>query len=307
VLFRSVPKPDRRIGALERSLYRRFPTLQKLMRWAIYWKLEVRVLGFLHPKLMDAVARQARRYIRRQVKDKRLRRQLTPDYTIGCKRVLISDDYYPALERPNVELITEPISEVRAHSVVTADGREREVDAIIYGTGFRVQEFVPRGMFVGRGGVDLADAWSARVQAYKGTTVAGFPNLFILLGPNTGLGHTSMVLMIESQVAYVMDALREMRSNGWAAVEVDPGAVGDYNRDLQARHAGAVWQSGCRSWYLDAKGRNTALWPGFTFRFRKATRRFDAECYRVEPFSEQPAEADAASDLAPSPRRVRVS
>lgn len=288
-----MPKPDRAIGKIEKALYRALPFLQKLVRWAIYCQLESRVLAFAgHPKLMRLAAYQARRYIRREISDPELREKVTPNYVLGCKRVLISNDYYAALSRANVHVITHDIREIRPHSVVDATGEEREVDAIIYGTGFKVQELVPRGAFFGRGARDLADAWSAGPEAYKGTCISGFPNLFFLLGPNTGLGHSSMIFMIESQVRYVLDALRQMKEQGWSAVEVEPTVQAEFNRGLQERSESAVWSSGCTSWYLAESGRNTAIWPDFTFRFRRATRTFDAAAYRIEQAAgneEQPA------------------
>jgi len=211
-----------------------------------------------------------------------LRRKVTPDYAAGCKRILLSGDYYPALTRPHVEVIPGEVREVRAHGVVDADGREREVDAIIYGTGFKAQEMLPRGGVFGRGGLDIADAWRDGPEAYKGTTVAGFPNLFLMIGPNTGLGHSSMIYMIEAQAAYIVDAIRQIRDNKWLAVDVDAAAQAAYNRALQDKHAGAIWQTGCMSWYLGKNGKNTALWPGFTFRFRRDTARFDAGNYRID-------------------------
>jgi cation diffusion facilitator CzcD-associated flavoprotein CzcO len=277
-----VPKPDRPTTRLERFLFRRFPFTQRLFRSAIYWQLESRVLAFaVAPKLMKIAEFAARRHIRRQIPEGDLRRKVTPAYVIGCKRILLSDDYYRTLLRPNVELITEPIREVRAHSLVTGDGSEREVDAMILGTGFQVHRRVPPGVVFGREGQDIADAWKGGVEAYKGTTVAGFPNLFLLLGPNTGLGHSSVIYMIESQVAYIVDAVRQMAQKRWLAVEVSADVQAAYNRALQTKHAGAVWQSGCKSWYLDRNGRNTTLWPDFTFRFRQQTTQFDPDAYHI--------------------------
>jgi cation diffusion facilitator CzcD-associated flavoprotein CzcO len=278
-----LPKADRTIGRAERAIYRALPLAQKLRRWGTYWQLETRVIAFTkHRWLMRAAAWRARRNLQRVVRDPELRAKLTPDYTLGCKRVLISNDYYAALVRPNVSLITEGIREVLARSIVDRAGREREVDAIVFATGFKVQNFVPRGMLFGRGGLDIADAWRHGVEAYKGTTVAGFPNVFFLLGPNTGVGHSSMIYMIESQVTYVMDALRRMREEGWSALEVKPGAQAAFNQRLSAQSANAVWQSGCKSWYVAENGHNTAIWPDFTFRFRQLTRRFDAAAYQIE-------------------------
>jgi cation diffusion facilitator CzcD-associated flavoprotein CzcO len=278
-----VPKPDRPISNLEKSVFRWLPAAQKLMRGALYSMLESRVLAFaVNPNIMKLGERLARSHIEKQIKDPELRRKVTPDYRLGCKRVLLSDDYYPALALPQVDVITDAVREVREHSIVTADGVERPVDAIIYGTGFRVQEFVPHGLFLGRGGQDLADTFAKGPEAYKGTAIAGFPNLFMLLGPNTGLGHNSVVYMVESQVTYVLDAIRRMRDDGIATLEVSRGAQAEYNKALQDKLGRAVWQSGCKSWYLDESGKNTALWPGFTFKFRHDTAHFDPEAYVVE-------------------------
>ncbi len=276
-----VPKPDRRTARLERLLFKRFPRLQQAYRQSIYWRLEGRVLGFtLHPRVMKAAELVARAHIRRQIKDPALRRIVTPDYTIGCKRILISNDYYPALNRDNVEVVTDGIRRITERGVVTADGREHEVDVIIYGTGFKVHDPLRPMNIVGRDGANLADLWGTRgLEAYLGTTVAGFPNFFILVGPNTGLGHNSIVYMIESQVHYVTEALRTMRERDLGWVDVRPDVQAEFNDHLQAKLDGAVWSSGCESWYLDASGKNRTLWPGFTFKFREATGEFRAEDY----------------------------
>lgn len=278
-----MPKPDRAIGPAERRLYKALPAVQQAYRTAIYWLMESRVLGFaVNPKLMKLVEGVARGHIRKQIADPVLRAKVTPDYTIGCKRILISNDYYPALAQPNVEVITDGIREVRAHSIVDEQGVEREVDAIIYGTGFKAQDPMPRGVVFGRGGVDLLDAWKDGPEAYLGLSVAGFPNFFMLVGPNTGLGHNSMVFMIESQVAYVMDALKTMRKQNLRAVDVRADAQARFNAGIQGRLSNTVWAEGCKSWYVDANGRNTTLWPGFTFVYRGKTRRFPAAQYQLE-------------------------
>jgi cation diffusion facilitator CzcD-associated flavoprotein CzcO len=276
-----VPKPDRRTTRVERWLFKRFPGLQQAYRQSIYWRLEGRVLGFtLHPRVMKAAELVARAHIRRQVKDPALRDVVTPDYTIGCKRILISNDYYPSLNRGNVEVVSSGIARITERGVVTADGTEHEVDAIIYGTGFKVHDPLRPMRIVGRGGADLADLWDERgLEAYLGTTVAGFPNFFILVGPNTGLGHNSIVYMVESQVHYVMEALRAIRARDLSWVDVRPEVQATFNDRLQAKLDGAVWSSGCESWYLDASGKNRTLWPGFTFKFREATGEFRAEDY----------------------------
>jgi cation diffusion facilitator CzcD-associated flavoprotein CzcO len=280
-----VPKPDRAVSALERGLFKRVPLLQDLYRKAIYWMLEARVVGFtVDPRLMKLFEAVARGHIRKQIKDPVLRKKLTPDYTIGCKRILISNDYYPALAQPNVEVIADGVREIRANSVIDSNGVEREVDVIIWGTGFHAADPVPRGVFFGKNGIDILDAWKNGAEAYKGTTMTGFPNLFFIVGPNTGLGHSSMVFMIESQVRYISEALKTMRERKASVAEVKPEALRAYNDKLQSKIGKAVWNTGgCQSWYLDENGRNVTLWPGATWQFRLQTRQFDADRYVLEP------------------------
>jgi cation diffusion facilitator CzcD-associated flavoprotein CzcO len=278
-----MPHPDRPLSRLERVAYRRVPALQRLMREGIYWARETFVLGFLHEHVMRLPERLARMHLRRQVADPGLRAKLTPDYRIGCKRILISNDYLPALGRPNVALHTGGVREVRGRTVVAGDGSEAEVDTIIFGTGFHVTDMPAARRVRGRGGLLLDDVWRGSPQAYKGTTIAGFPNLFMLVGPNTGLGHSSMVFMIEAQIAYVMDCLRTMDERGLRTVDVRPEAQARFVAGVQAGMEGTVWASGCASWYLDDTGRNSTLWPGFTWRYRNLTRRFDVDHYDVAP------------------------
>jgi cation diffusion facilitator CzcD-associated flavoprotein CzcO len=280
-----MPKPDREITRFERWLFKHLPITQRLFRGAIYTLLEFRALAFVvHPKLMHQIKRLARLHIHRQIKDPVLRKKVTPDYMLGCKRVLISDDYYPALAQPNVDVITSGIREVRAHSIVTEDGQEREIDCIIFGTGFHATDPLPRGAIFGRGGQDILDAWKEGPEAFRGTTISGFPNLFLLAGPNTGLGHSSMVYMIESQIRYVRDAIRLMRDKKLKAVDVQPEAQARYNQELQQDLKQAIWSvGGCRSWYLLPNGKNVTLWPRFTWQFRRQLRKFDAAAYRLEP------------------------
>jgi cation diffusion facilitator CzcD-associated flavoprotein CzcO len=283
-----MPHTNRRISDRERRLYRRVPALQKGVRAGVYGAREALVLGFVkHPKLMAVPERLSRRHMRDQISDPGLLAKVTPDYTIGCKRILPSNQWYPALGEPNVELVTSPIREVRPRSIVVADGSEREVDTIIFGTGFHVAD-MPIGEWVrGRAGKRLVDAWGGSPRAYLGSAVAGFPNLFLLLGPNTGLGHSSMVYMIESQINHVIDALRVMREHGAAVAEVRPDVQDAYNRELDAKQAGTVWSAGCSSWYLDATGRIATLWPDWTWRFRQRTRRFDPAAYTLRPAADR--------------------
>ncbi|MEQ8800334.1 MAG: NAD(P)/FAD-dependent oxidoreductase [Salinisphaeraceae bacterium] len=288
-----VPKPDRAVTRLEQALFKRLPSAQLAVRNTLYWQLESRALAFVvQPRLMKLMERQARSHLRKQVPDRDLRKRLTPDYTLGCKRVLISDDYYPALTRDNVNLVTDGIREVREHSIITADGVEREVDAIIYGTGFAATDPIGPLKITGRDGADLRETFAETgTEAFLGTTVSGFPNLFLLMGPNTGLGHNSMVYMIESQIALVMDTLKAIDYEGLAAVDVKRASQDAYNRWVHEHTKEAVWNTGgCKSWYLDANGKNVTLWPGFTWDFRRRTRRFPARHFELL----------RAEDLAPA-------
>jgi cation diffusion facilitator CzcD-associated flavoprotein CzcO len=278
-----LPHPDRAVSTRERRIFRRHPLTQRALRGIIYAILEARALGFtVEPRILRLAERQALRHLDRQVSDPELRRALRPGYRLGCKRVLISDDFYPTLAQPNVELVREPISRIAAHGIVTADGVEHPLDTIVFATGFHVSD-VPAALRVrGRDGRTLSEVWQGSPQAYVGTTIAGFPNLFMLVGPNTGLGHNSIVYMIESQVAYVLDALRAMRARDAATVEVRPEVQAAFNQEVQQRLEGTVWSTGCQSWYLDAHGRNTAIWPGFTFGFRRRTKRFEPADYVLQ-------------------------
>ncbi len=279
-----IPRGDRAISARERALFRALPLVQRLARARIYWRLELMALGLVYrPDMMESGEQLARRHLEAQVPDPALRARLTPTYRMGCKRILLSDDFYPALQRDNVELVTERIREIRPESVVTEDGTERAVDTLILATGFHVTDSPMAGRVRGREGRVLADAWSTGPQAYLGTTVAGFPNLFLLIGPNTGLGHTSMIYMIESQLSYILDCLRVMERRRLRSVEVQPLRQDAFNNAVQRRMRRTVWTSGCASWYLDAKGHNTTLWPGFTWEYRLRTRRFDPTRYGLIP------------------------
>src|SRR5581483_4141674 len=278
------PRPDAPIPPIARRLLRTVPGAARGLRDLIYWALESRALGFaVDPRLMAPLEALARRHLASQVPDPELRARLTPDYTIGCKRILLSSDYYPALQRPNVALVTDAIKEITPSGVVTGDGSQREFDVIIYGTGFRAVDSATELNVTGRGGVKLADAWSSGVTAYRGITVAGFPNFFMLLGPNTALGHTSVVFMIETQVQHVMSCLRILSRERASTIDVQANALRRYNEGLHQRLRRAVWSAGgCRSWYLDEAGINRTLWPGFTFEYWARTRRARRADYNVE-------------------------
>ncbi|MEY2513216.1 MAG: hypothetical protein QOJ89_574 [bacterium] len=277
-----MPHTDRPTSRFERQLYRRLPLAQKIVRTVVYCTREVYLIGFAkQPRMARPAERIATLHLRRHVRDRELRRKLKPDFRLGCKRVLLSNEWYPALTKPNVELVTEQIVAVEGREIVLADGTRREVDTIILGTGFHVTDPPTARLVRGRDGVTLAEAAGGSPRAYLGTAMPGFPNVFRIIGPNTGLGHNSMVYMIESQLEYVIDAIRTIDERGIETVEVRPEVTETFNEELQELHEGTVWASGCSSWYLDASGRNTTLWPDFTFRFRERTRHFDPDSYEL--------------------------
>lgn len=279
-----VPKMDRPMHSWERAMFRAAPVFQKLLRGVIYTQMESRAGAFVFkPDAMARAEKQARQFIAATISDPVLREKVTPTYRMGCKRILISNDYYPALARPNVDLVTDGIAEITAKGVRTADGVEHEVDAIIYSTGFAATDALSPTQVYGRGGRHLNAEWEAGAQAYLGVTVSGYPNFFMLMGPNTGLGHNSIVYMIESQIRHVMDGLRRMDAAG--AVWMDPKreAQNQFNAFVQERVGKTVWNSGgCKSWYLTADGRNTTIWPGFTFDYRRRVKAIDPAAYDME-------------------------
>jgi cation diffusion facilitator CzcD-associated flavoprotein CzcO len=277
-----VPKPDSSISEKSKRRFRRIPVVMWAFRKYLFWQHEFRVLAFLGNRWMrNSLEGIARHHLKKQIKDPKLRAALAPNYALGCKRVLFSNDFYPSLTRPNVELVTERIAEVHEHSIVTQDGTERPVDVLIYGTGFRVTEPMIDIRLVGRGGLEIHDAWRRRMSAFLGVTVSGFPNFFILLGPNTGLGHNSVVLMIEAQVRYVMSCLKLMRRRGHKVLHVRPETQERFVEQTVQRLGRTVWQTGgCRSWYQDQKtGENTTLWPGSVVDYMRRTRSAAAKDY----------------------------
>jgi cation diffusion facilitator CzcD-associated flavoprotein CzcO len=285
-----VPHSNRAITERERRLYRAFPALQKVVRGGIYTGREALVLGFVkNPRLMKVLERLARKHMRSQISDPELLEKVTPDYTIGCKRILPSNRWYGTLGKPNVELVTSGVQEVRRRSIVDGDGVERPVDAIVFGTGFQVTDIPAAHRVRGRGGKLLGDLWHGSPRAYMGSTIAGFPNLFFLLGPNTGLGHSSMVYMIESQIAHVMAALRHLDEHGAETIEIRAEAQQRFNAELDGRMEGTVWSTGCASWYLDDTGRNATLWPDWTWRFRRRAARLQPADYALDVRVPEPA------------------
>ncbi|MBB5155257.1 cation diffusion facilitator CzcD-associated flavoprotein CzcO [Saccharopolyspora phatthalungensis] len=276
------PKPDLPIPGVFQRWFRRVPLLQRAARAALYWMLEARYFVVFNRRLGGFFEQLSKRYIRKVVKDPGVRAAVTPDYAMGCKRILLSSDYYPALNRSNVDLVTSGVGEVRPRSVVTGDGQEHPVDAIIYATGFHVTDAFAHLSIVGRDGRKLQDAWRNGMEAYLGIAVSGFPNLFFLLGPNTGLGHNSVVFMIESQINYVLGFLRSICRDEVSQIDVRQSVQDSFNAEIQSKLAGAVWSvGGCRSWYLDENGVNRAIWPGFTWKYWLRTRKADMADYET--------------------------
>ena len=277
-----LPHTDRPIKEAERKLYRRLPLVQKAVRAAIYFARESLVIGMTrYRSFLRPLERIALMHLARQVPDRHLRRKLRPRFTLGCKRILLSNHFYPAVASANCELLTEAAGELRGSSIVGTGGTVRDVDAVVFATGFHVIDNPTAELVTGRTGVTLAEHWRERgMGAYLGTTVDGFPNLFLMTGPNTGIGHTSLVVMIEAQIRYIIDALETMSRRGLAAIEVRPSALAAFNARLQSKMQDTVWtMGGCASWYIDEQGRNPTLWPDFTWKFKRATRRFDPAAY----------------------------
>jgi cation diffusion facilitator CzcD-associated flavoprotein CzcO len=271
-----VPRHDHEISARTRRLLRAMPVLQRLERARIYLQREWMVIGFRNPGLMRAAERRARQHLEAQVKDPELRAKLLPDYRFGCKRILISNDYLRSLDQPNVALVTDRIRDVREHSIIDHAGVEHRVDAIIFGTGFKTLGLPLADRVYGGDGVTMSERWAGNPTAYLGTTVAGFPNCYLIHGPNIGLGHTSVIHMFESQANYIAAAVSYAHANGLAGIEPTAAAQAAFTADVDRQSEGTVWTAGgCDSWYLNDSGRNANLWPGTTFDYRRRTLRFD--------------------------------
>ncbi|MFE3853609.1 flavin-containing monooxygenase [Streptomyces griseorubiginosus] len=297
-----MPRMDRAITGAERWLHRQLPFSTQARRGLLWGIRELQVQAFTkHPGELGAVERLAKRNMARAIKDPALRAKLTPDYRIGCKRILLSSSYYPALAQPNVDVVASGLSRVEGSRLVAADGTEAQVDAIVFGTGFHVTDMPIADRVVGADGRTLAEAWKGGMEALRGASAAGFPNWLSIIGPNTGLGNSSMILMIESQLNYLADFVRQLDVlGGRVALDARAAAVTAWNHRVQERMKRTVWNTGgCTSWYLDAGGRNTTIWPGTTTEFRRATRRVDLAEYEVlRPAPQGSAVADESAEAA---------
>jgi len=294
-----LPKTDTVYGHAKHAIFGAFPLVRKADRLRIFLYGEMLTSGFvISPKLLATPMRMWRHQLRTHVTDQKLREKCVPDYVMGCKRVLFSNDWYPTLARPNVEVVTDPIERIVPEGVVAADGTTRHADVIIYGTGFKTLDFLAPMSVTGLDGRSLHETWRDGARAYLGISVPGFPNFFMLYGPNTNLGGNSIIYMLEGQIGYVLGALRALEDEGldWLDVRLDVQRA--FNDWVHEASRTSVWESGCHSWYTTASGRNITNWPVQTFVYRHRVRRFDLAQYRVMP--KRPAPAAPGADRAGS-------
>ncbi|WP_170377308.1 flavin-containing monooxygenase [Ruegeria atlantica] len=280
-----LPRPDGPIAPWVRSLYRRIPILPRIRRKLIYWIFEYRHRVFRgEERMVNFAMKMWRNGLEKAITDPEQRERLTPGYRIGCKRILSSNDWYTVLARDNVTVIPHGVATIEGDQIIAADGSRTQADVLIWGTGFHVTDVVERLDITGTDGLTLRQAWTDGMQANLGTAIAGFPNFFILLGPHTGLGHNSVVLMIEAQVRHIGRVLDQMQRNGLQAITPDAAKQEAFTQEMQDRHSDSVWQAGgCTSWYQDAQGRNTTLWPGTVSEYEKRMARSGLEQYHPAP------------------------
>ncbi|MDM1736491.1 NAD(P)/FAD-dependent oxidoreductase [Acinetobacter towneri] len=278
-----IPRDERKYLNIEKKLFKQADWFRKLHRARLYWSNESRAIPIMQPSVMKYTQKLAEAFIRFQVKDKQLAQKLTPDYIMGCKRILVSNKYFPTFNRDNVELVTDAIQELTADSIITKDGKMRKIDCLIYGTGFITDPRIYLQPFscIGEHGVELKQAWKDGAESYYGISHKGFPNLFQLLGPNTVLAHNSVIFMIESQVDYIlqmMDLVAQSQSN---AIVVKDQVQDQFNHDVQDMLNNTVWQSGCVSWYQQDGGKNFALWPTYTWKYWLKTKSLHPSDFRL--------------------------
>lgn len=278
-----VPRPDRVYSDLEIAVFEKLPAARHIYRTGLYTLSEIRGSGFVTDyRILKVFQKFAEHHIRKELRDHPdLLKKVLPDYTIGCKRILMSDDYYPALKQANVDVITAPISEVTPTGI-TAD-THRKYDVIIFGTGFHVTDFMEHFPVLGLGGQTLNEAWKEGAEAYYGITCSGFPNLFFLVGPNTGLGHNSIISMIEAQTAVIRKTIKRLKASNARWVDTDPGMQRAHNDAIQKRLRRSVWQSGCKSWYQQHDGKITTLWPKYTWQYHVETHKLPDDAFIFVP------------------------
>lgn len=278
-----ITKPDRRYSKLEHWLLQRVPGIYTLSRLKTYIQYESRFLGFRSFKqVMRLMTLSWRRFMHGAVKDESLRQALTPNYPMGCKRILIANNYYPSFERFDIQLNTRGIEKISPSGVIDNTGVSHEADVLIFGTGFKASELLSPMRIIGRNGLELNEAWKHGAEAFLGITVTQFPNFFMLYGPNTNLGHNSIIYMLESQINYTLKAIAYCQQHQRSLLDVLPHAQQHFNNKVQQAIKSTVWSEGCSSWYQDAEGKHTINWPGFTFRYRHLTRQFNAKHYLLE-------------------------
>ena len=279
-----LPKPDRKILGFEKALYKNIPGWRLAHRGTLYWVNEFTLRGFLKEKSLIRTMSEwvATKHINYHIKDKELRRKLTPNFRFGCKRALLSNEYYPALARENVDVIDTGIEKITETGIIDKDGKFHDVDVIIWGTGFKVDEPLMGIDISGINGQDLNAVWKDNgFESYYGTTVSGFPNAFILAGPNTGIGHTSLVVMIEAQFNYVMDAIKKIKFQDIKYIDVKESVQTQFCQSMQDKMVGTAWTSGCNSWYLSDSGKNFTIWPDFTYKYIRQTKNINLNDYQV--------------------------
>ena len=277
-----LPRPDFSTPEWNKLLFKKLPASQQAMRNLLYWTHESMALAVIWNSPLTRIAeRVATLHLRRQVKDRWLRRQLTPDFTIGCKRVLVSNDYYPALQKDNAKLITWPIARISEKGVRTVEGIEHQVDCIVFATGFDVSHSGTPFLVKGRGGRRLGEQWKGGAQAYKSINVAGFPNLFMTFGPNSGPGHNSALVYMESQLEYALKGIRKIIGENLKVLDVKEDVQQRYNKSIQKRLAKTNWNSGCKSWYLTEDGFNATMYPGFATQYAAQMADFREEDYET--------------------------
>jgi cation diffusion facilitator CzcD-associated flavoprotein CzcO len=278
-----MPRPDFNTPEWNKALFRAFPLAQTAVRQALFWLHESMATAVIWNSPLTRVGqRLGKVFLNSQVKDPWMRRQLTPDFNLGCKRVLVSNDFYPALQKPNAELITWPIDKITATGIRTAEGIEHQVDCIVYATGFDVPKNSAPFAIKGRDGRDLASEWKRGAKAYKSINVSGFPNLFITFGPNSGPGHNSALVYMESQIAYAVKGIRKLLTEGVRIMDVLPDAQVRYNEAIQKRLAKTNWNSGCKSWYLSEDGYNATMYPGFATQYARQMAEWVVKDYELQ-------------------------